>query len=743
MDQSPHRRPVNWTALQALENLSPPSPSPSGSLDALATLASSGEIPIFLHSSCEQLKSRPNSTALQRHRSMNLLKPSSSMATFRSTNTFGEPLTARSRVQNLDAPTPDDASERTVRQRSFRSSDVSYVSTRISRSTSYWNNRFSAVSELDASHLSILGNLGSTSITEPESPSRPDYCGPPSSPSVPFSVSASESIVISPEPPYPSQTNFDAFKFPITPAQSPRLARTPSRTWSPTPASLLRQSVSSSPSEDFSTGPSVRFHSSLLRRAFPSRSPSLRSDKGDSPRKATRSPSPSPLSRSQHDSLPVSPTSPRFAALSSSTLADSRTASSGSGSSTRIHKGVSARVDLPDVLNWLRDIRFELWIDQEGFRRIQPKFRLVGYTPPSPFPDMACDNDMTHGIALFRPVRRETSIYHHSILDSLPALRRLTLADSEDKDYISRQASLTIKANGVYVVTGTESFEDLPPASPGNGLSQAANNFLNFGPDHVEQPKLRWRFEYMVEDRKNDSGKTVAGEKVLTPLSFSCSPGLLHPSHGKPIHLMRVLMKNMIPKLSSAKLTATSAAAQTQSQRPVGRVGSEAIRGALGSIDLPRLPPIAGAKNLIRTLSAHRRTRSSEPSSAPWSPGGYGVTERARPASLSDAACRTVPRVPVLPTRDAGNDTSVSLFSRSAQPSSPTPRAGPPGRLSRQILTREELAAILASFPTPGSGDAGATLTSGVGALSPPSYYRHRRAQSDLERVDELGIVAS
>ena len=59
MDQSPHRRPVNWTALQALENLSPPSPSPSGSLDALVTLASSGEIPIFLHSSCEQLKSRP------------------------------------------------------------------------------------------------------------------------------------------------------------------------------------------------------------------------------------------------------------------------------------------------------------------------------------------------------------------------------------------------------------------------------------------------------------------------------------------------------------------------------------------------------------------------------------------------------------------------------------------------------------------------------------------------------------
>ncbi|TBU50070.1 hypothetical protein BD309DRAFT_881139 [Dichomitus squalens] len=456
------------------------------------------------------------------------------------------------------------------------------------------------------------------------------------------------------------------------------------------------------------------------------------------------SPSPAPLGRGQEDSLPVSPTSPRFAVLSSPTLADTRTASSGSGSSTRIHNANLVSVDLPAVLSWLRDICFELWIDQEGFRRIQPKFRLVGYTPPSPDPAMSCDNDLTHGIALFRPVRRVTSTYHHGILDSLPAIRRLTLADREDKDYMSRQASLAIKANGVYVVTGTESFEDLPPGSPGSGLSHAANNFLNLGPDHAEQPKLRWRFEYMVEDRKNDSGKVIAGEKVLTPLSFSCSPGLLHPSHGKRIRLVQVLMKNMIPKLSSAKLTATNVAARVQTQRPVGILASEAIRGAFGSIDLPRSPPVLRAKNLIRTLSGHRRTRSSEPSSIPWSPGmqGRDVAERARPASLSATARQTVPRAPSLNIQD-GRGTNATAPLWSTNPSNPTPHTGPPDRLSRQILTREELAAILASFPTPGSSDTGATLTSGVSALSPPSYYRHRRAQSDLERVDELGIIAS
>ncbi len=757
------RRSQNWTALQALETLSPPSPSPSGSFGGLATLASSGEIPIFLHAGCEQAKlSRPPSLVPQRHRSMNCLRPSSSMATFHSTNTFGQPSTSRFRVQNLDVPTPDDVSEQTVRQRSIRSSDTSFLSTRFSKGTSYWNNRFSTVSESTISPLGIPTFLEpDVSNDEPGSPSGsdPGLPLPRESPSIPFSVSASESIVICPEPPYPSQPTFEAFKFPVTPSRSPQLARTPSKSWSTISSSLLRRGLSPSPSslstavsDDPNTAPSTRFRSSLLRRAFISRSPSLRSDQADSPGGVTRSPSPSPLGVSQYDSPLVSPTSPRFATFSSSTLADTPTAGSGSGSSsnTRIHAAISVAVDLPEVLGWLRDICFELWIDQEGFRRIQPRFRLVGYTPPSPFPDMSCDNELTHGIALFRPIRRETSIYHHGILDTLPTLRRLTLAHREDKDYISRHASLTIKENGVYVVTGLEAFDDHPSSSPGSGLSQAATNFLHLGPDHTEPARLRWRFEYMVEDRKSDSGRIIAGEKVFTPLSFSCSPGLLHPTHGKRIRLMQVLMKNMTPKLSSSKLS-TASTPFVETQRPVRSVGLHIVREVGDGMD-PPWPSLGRARNLIRTLSGHRRTRSSEPASIPWSPASHRPDhlEKARPASLSGVGRprQAMVRAHSFADQDRRGEVGFppSVSQRRDSPAK-AGHGGTPGRVSRQILTREELAAILASFPTP---QAGATDDPGMmsgsphaSALSPPSYYRHRRAQSDLGRTDELGMVVS
>ncbi|PIL31537.1 hypothetical protein GSI_06239 [Ganoderma sinense ZZ0214-1] len=359
---------------------------------------------------------------------------------------------------------------------------------------------------------------------------------------------------------------------------------------------------------------------------------------------------------------------------------------------------------------------------------------------------MSCDNELTHGIALFRPVRRETSIYHHGILDTLPTLRRLTLADREDKDYISRQASLTIKENGMYVVTGLEAVDDHPPSNPGSGLSQAATNFLHLGPDHTEPSKLRWRFEYVVEDRKSDSGRIMAGEKIFTPLSFSCSPRLLHPSHGKRIRLMQVLLKNMSPKLTSSKLT-TIPAPYNETRRPVGLVGSEPVREVGGAMD-PLLPPLGRARNLIRTLSGHRRTRSSEPASIPWSPALHESShpEKVRAASLSGVGRprQAIVRASSLAARDCRHvdDFQPSASQYHVSPVKPG-HGRMPGRVSRQILTREELTAILASFPTPGAtGDPNAlSASSHASALSPPSYYRHRRAQSDLGGTDELGMV--
>lgn len=50
---------------------------------------------------------------------------------------------------------------------------------------------------------------------------------------------------------------------------------------------------------------------------------------------------------------------------------------------------------------------------------------------------------------------------------------------------MSRQASLSVKKNGVYTVSGAE-----------------------------DRGRLPWRFEYLVTDRKDIGGRSMSGEKV-------------------------------------------------------------------------------------------------------------------------------------------------------------------------------------------------------------------------------------
>ncbi|KAI0361139.1 hypothetical protein OH77DRAFT_1364735, partial [Trametes cingulata] len=252
---------------------------------------------------------------------------------------------------------------------------------------------------------------------------------------------------------------------------------------------------------------------------------------------------PSPSIPPQSRSTPGSPMAPGFRSQLLSPSPSSGPSSRTSPGHSRPTQLAPPVKNLPEVLGWLRDVCFELWIDQEGFRAIRPKFRLSDYASPtsgSSFPPSLADT-LTNGIAVFTPTRRQSSVYHHGALDSAPVLRRLTLAGNEEKDYISRHASLTIKSNGVYAVTGTEWFDD-PAHASGSG--------------HGGEPlRLRWRFQYAVDDLPADGSKraSVNGEKTFIPLSFSCSPGLLHPTHGKPIKLIHVLKKNMTPKLSARR----------------------------------------------------------------------------------------------------------------------------------------------------------------------------------------------
>ena len=204
---------------------------------------------------------------------------------------------------------------------------------------------------------------------------------------------------------------------------------------------------------------------------------------------------------------------------------------------------------LPEKLLWLKDITVGLLIDQEGFRAIQPSFKLVGYSLHSrswkDHLSLRMENYAEEdGVVEFTPSKRESFNFHYTPLDSLPTLRRITINGNESRDYISRQASLSLKSNGVYVVCGTE--------TACSGI--AGSNGI--GPNHAsEPPKLKWKFEYMVDDRRLDStGQIMDGEKTFTPLTFSCSPALLHSQQGKKVGLMHVVLKSFTPNLTAEKM---------------------------------------------------------------------------------------------------------------------------------------------------------------------------------------------
>ncbi|KAH9044760.1 hypothetical protein EDB85DRAFT_1854150 [Lactarius pseudohatsudake] len=193
---------------------------------------------------------------------------------------------------------------------------------------------------------------------------------------------------------------------------------------------------------------------------------------------------------------------------------------------------------LPLSLSWLKSTVLELMIDQEGFRMIQPTFKLAGYSRPPAMESGATlfDSHLVSATADFMPAERKSFTFHHASLDTPPVFRRLLVNGDESHDYLSRQAYLILKANGPYTVQGTE-----PVQSP--------RLFPN-----SEPPVLTWRFDYFVGDRRTEAGRIIPGEKTLTPLSFSCSPGLLQPTQARKIRVVHVVKKSVAPKLTAIKM---------------------------------------------------------------------------------------------------------------------------------------------------------------------------------------------
>ena len=193
---------------------------------------------------------------------------------------------------------------------------------------------------------------------------------------------------------------------------------------------------------------------------------------------------------------------------------------------------------LPVSISWLQSTTLEIMIDQEGFRMIVPVFKLAGYAPPRTKESEAVSLGvhLVSATADFMPVKRKSFAFHYSELDTPPVLRRLMLNGDESRDYLSKQAYLTLKANGPYTVQGIEHVQSSP-------LFLANEHFV-----------LSWRFDYLVGDRRTEAGRIIAGEKTFTPLCFSCSPALLLPAQGKKIRVMHVLKKSVAAKLSAAKV---------------------------------------------------------------------------------------------------------------------------------------------------------------------------------------------
>lgn len=200
-----------------------------------------------------------------------------------------------------------------------------------------------------------------------------------------------------------------------------------------------------------------------------------------------------------------------------------------------IQEAFSSPEGPPDsaIQGFLRATTVQFLIDQEGFRDAEPSFRFCGTSRLR----SSRENKTQDAImAQFRPTLRQQFHFHHAPLESPPVLRRITVNNDEASDYVSRQAHLTLKSNGVYVIRGHE-------------ISSTVHA--------SEQSKLHWQFEYLVDDRRiefSGSRQDLEGEKTFTPLTFSCSPRLLLPAQAKRINIMHVFKKSLAPKLVPEKL---------------------------------------------------------------------------------------------------------------------------------------------------------------------------------------------
>ncbi|KAH8835545.1 hypothetical protein DL96DRAFT_1574624 [Flagelloscypha sp. PMI_526] len=198
------------------------------------------------------------------------------------------------------------------------------------------------------------------------------------------------------------------------------------------------------------------------------------------------------------------------------------------------------------VFPWLKSLQITLNIDQEGFRNASVVFR-----PSSAVNDFASIGP--NGCVHFTPINRQTYPFHHAPMEGRPILRRLIVNNDESQDYLSHLASICLKTNIVYCIRGTE--------------NSCQTDYSG---------RLDWSFTYIVADRRMQNRQIAShGEKTILPMTFSCSPHLLHPSQAKKTTIVQVLKKSFArriePILFEPPLSATPKTSSISPEQPTAQ----------------------------------------------------------------------------------------------------------------------------------------------------------------------------
>lgn len=722
------RQPADWEALHALECLAPPSPAISfdGTIGGEFDFC---DIPIVLHEELENCEldvgvdyseNEPTST-------LNLMVPSVSIDTC---GTFGRQsrnlLETDTRLANTATLSP-----------SFSIDGLSPTSAQFS-STDGETNR-----------ASVLSRFTVSAYLSPDMQARKKYLSPSSSD---WTFPASPTRSLHSPPVSPAVQHFAEETMNSSAPSSPIPKYAALRTLSSASSTIISAIAgppSPSPSiqmvEPIDWAAAIAAIPTRAARWFPSELPVIDSPKKNSKAKSSHP----PKEQSATQTPPKSPKcTPHAIVAPTRKPADPprRTLNAALKPATSFSVKVK---HLPDALAWLKYLDLEFWLDQE-YRTLPDKkhtrstMRLMGYTAPDSSTHAGKIDLMTDALAEFKPAIRHSFTFHcHTTVESLPVLKRILILSDDPKDCISRQGLLSLRSNGVYSISGTETYDLTPPNPHGRPLYSKPIK------DH-HHPKLKWRFEYLVTDQRDANHDIVPEQKSVTPLSFTCSPGLLHPSsHGKgPKGMFDLFRKSLLPKIAAEKMQAPKPpkdiirpSAQLVSQaHPTHTLTTRPIPTETTSKGIVRNIPI-NAKQCVPSidrLSIHRRYHSSSTGvllqgvretqeqkyhkSDVSNPSGVALAHRpvrARAASIAALADVTNINKQHPAQRSAmskGNPFSMNQRRRSV--TAPDFKA-----VIRHIVPPAELDNLVSSsIPETNAPDTGIT------SLTPPNYHaKHRR----------------